>query len=252
MKGARFALAVLLLLAPTVAAADADDALAAAVVDARRGGMLPLEVPVMTQGGSASHLARFFGRVPVVIVFGQYRCPNLCSTMMEGVLLALVATGLPPDAYRVLGVSIDPGENAADARQRAASYEATFPQMPLDLLTGTATAMAKLAGSAGVRYAYDAAAREYAHPLAMVIATPEGRISEYLPGVRFDAKTLRLALVDASDGRLGSTAERVFLRCAHYDPQTGRYSVSVMSAVRAIMLLLVAGGVWIVRHARHR
>ena len=215
------------------------------------GVLLPLEVSVRDEGGGESPLSRYFGRTPLVLVFGYYRCPTLCTTTMEGALLAVSAARLPADAYQVIGVSIDPRETAADAGRKAALYRTAHDDVPLHLLTMGAAESAALARAAGFRYTYESRFDQYAHPLGLIVVTPEGRISRYFPGVQFEPREVRLALIEASDERIGSFSDRIFLRCAHYDPAAGRYSVPVMSFVRAGSLL-IAGvlGLWMWRERK--
>jgi protein SCO1/2 len=227
--------------------------LAAAEVTQRAGALLPLDTRFTDEGGQEASLARYFGRGPVVLVFGYYRCPNLCSTLMENVLVSLSAASLAALAYDVVGVSIDPRENARDAADKGQAYRATYANLPLHLLTGSAADTKRLARAAGVHYAYDAERHQYAHPLALVVAAPDGRVSRYFAGVQFDPRTLRLALVEAARGRVGTLSDRVFLRCAHFDPKTGRYTVAAMSFVRGGSLVFACGvGVWVWRRRRNR
>jgi protein SCO1/2 len=231
--------------------AAAEDAFSAATVEQRRGAVLPLDARFTSHAARSVTLSQIFSDKPVVLVFGQYRCPRLCTTMMEGVLLALAASELPRKDYRVVGVSIDPRERAEDASIKLAGYRAVYPRIPLELLTGDAGDIARLAEAVGVHYAFDSQSHDYAHPLALVVVTPDGRISQYLSGVRFDAETLRLALIDASARRIGSVGEALFLRCAHYDPQTGRYTFAAMNAIRAACIaLVVVLAVWLWRRSR--
>jgi protein SCO1/2 len=216
------------------------EALARAEVVQHVGASLPLDARFSDETGAERPLSAYFGREPVVLVFGYYRCATMCTTMMEGVLMALAATGLAPDAYEVLGVTIDPRETPLDAAGKARAYHAAYEGVRLHLLTGRADAIARLARAAGVRYAYDTAANQYAHPLALVVVAPDGKIARYMPGVRFGPPVLKLALIEAGEGRLGTLSERLFLRCAHFDPRTGRYSLAAWTFVRAGALIVIA------------
>ncbi|HJU71471.1 MAG TPA: SCO family protein [Paucimonas sp.] len=212
---------------------------------------LPLQSVFVDDDGRRVRFADFFGRRPVVLVLGYYHCPNLCSTLMEGVLQALAAADLPRESYRLLAVSIDPAEDAPLAARRKISYEPMLGRRggELHLLTGEPAAITALASSAGFAYAYDAALRQYIHPAGFLIATPDGRISRYFLGVRFDPQELRQALTMAADGRIGSLAERLLLLCAHYDPATGRYSLAAMTLVRiGCLLALLTLAAWAWRH----
>ena len=218
----------------------------AAGVTQRVGERLPLDVRLTDAQGRETTLAKQSGGVPAIVVFGYYRCPTLCTTLMESVLVAASASGLAPDAYRIVEIGIDPRESARDASAKAELYRNAYGPLPLELLTGRESDTRRIASAAGVEYAYDERFGQYSHPLGFIVATPGGTISRYFPGVGFDAKDVKLALIEASDGRTGSLADRIFLRCAHYDEATGRYSLAAMSAVRAISLALAAAlGVWI-------
>ena len=231
---------------------------------------LPLDLPFVDAAGRGVRLGDYFGDGrAVLLVLGYYRCPNLCGLAMHGVLEALEASGLPRRAWRVVGVGIDPQETPADAaaRQRvdldyaAQLRGATGEPLDLHLLVGAAPAIAALAQRVGFGYARDdaagartgdeARASRYVHAAGFVVVTPQGRISRYLFGVRFDARELRLALDQAAAGRIGGPIDRLLLLCAHFDPAIGRHSGAVMNLLRGVGLALVlALGGWAWRH-RH-
>jgi protein SCO1 len=235
---------------------------------------LPLELPFSDAEGRPVRLGTYFadGR-PVILVLGYYRCPNLCGLTMHGILEALDASGLPHSDWRIVAVSIDPDETPADARARERVYVdyATFLRRdrpaarPLDLqlLVGPAPSIAALSERIGFAYQRDAgaaqadsadaaaAASRYAHAAGFVVVTPDGRTSRYFFGVRFDARELHRALVDAAAGTIGSLSDRLVLLCAHFAPLAGRHDVAVMNGLRAVAALLVLGlGGWAWRH-RH-
>jgi protein SCO1/2 len=242
----------------------------------RLGAQLPLDLPLRDADGRALRLGDFFraGR-PVVLVPGYYRCANLCGTLMQGVLESLADTGLPRSAYTVVGFSIDPAETPAgagtrqaDDRAYAAAYgsrvlpSGTLPPVDLHLLLGSAAGTAELAGTIGFGYRRaeggngaadtpDTTPPDYQHAAGFLVATPQGVVSRYLMGVRFEPRDLRLALVEASAGRVGTLSDRIALLCAHFDPATGRYSTAVMAGFRigGVVLALGLAG-WILSHRR--
>jgi protein SCO1/2 len=233
----------------------------------RLGTALPAALPFVDSDGHAVRLGSSFGGPPVVLVLGYYRCPQLCGLVAQGLLEALRATGLPPDASRLVFVSIDPDETPADAAARlkvdldyARFLDAGAGAAPpfLRLLTGSHESIATLARAVGAgwrRVAADPAApaARFAHPAAAIVLTPDGRVSRYLMGVRFDPRELRAALVEAGGGRIGSLTERVALLCAHADPNLGRHGAAALAGARVAALTTLAGVAFIVwRRARQR
>lgn len=229
------------------------------------GTQLPLELPFVDSAGRSVRLGDFFGQRPVLLVLGYYRCPQLCGLLMHGLIEALHEGGVAPESFRLLRVSIDPDETPSDAQRSLKTdlaYAAFVDQQsgrgePLDLhlLTGSPGPIDTLARRAGWQYRRDGQAgrQRYAHPAVAIVVTPDGRISRYFPGVRFDARDLRLALVQAGHSRIGGLSERIALLCAHFDPTWGRHSEAVLDATRALgvgLVLLLIGWWW--RSQRHK
>ena len=72
---------------------------------------------------------------------------------------------------------------------------------------------------------------QYAHPSGIIVATPDGRLSRYFYGIEYGPRDLRLALIDAADGKIGSVVDQLLLACFHYDPKSGKYSLAIMRFV---------------------
>ncbi|MGJ7915342.1 SCO family protein [Massilia sp. LXY-6] len=227
------------------------------------GARLPLDAVLRDEAGAALPLGALFGGAPVVLVPGYYSCPNLCSTLFEGVLQALALSGMAPGSYRLVGFSIDPRDGAAAATGKRRAYAALLPGGVADLrmLTGDATALVRIEAALGYRAPRDPASGEFAHAAGFVVADAAGRIVQYFPGVRFEPAALRTALAAAregsssnsSGGEQKSLGERLLLLCTHYDPAVGQYSGAAMASVRAGVLLAVlgmGGAAW--RFARRR
>ena len=245
------------------AAAAPADGPARVDIEQRLDAQLPLDLAFVDAHGRSLRLADAFAdRRPALLVFGTYRCADLCGLTMHGVLEALDAGGLPRRDWRLLGVGIDPAETPADALARQTVYLAYAEHLrdgravdaapDLRLLVGAPAAVAALARQAGFGYLADSAGgAPPQHAAGFVVITPDGRTSRYFPGVRFDAAELRQALVDAGDGRIGTLAERLLLLCSHLDPTTGRHSGAVLDLLRLVgaALVLALGG-WIWRHRR--
>jgi protein SCO1 len=192
------------------------------------------------------------GKKPVVVSLVYFNCPMLCSLVMKGLVKGLNETGLQLGKdYRGITVSFDPKDTprvAAEAqrgylaalRSRGGAHAQDWP-----FLTGGEANARALAEALGFKYRYDGPTAQFAHPAVVFVLTPEGRISRYLYGVEFPGRDLRLSLVEASGGRVGTSFDRVLLKCFRYDPGTGRYRLYAVNFVRggafASFLALVVG-----------
>ncbi|MAW87308.1 MAG: SCO family protein [Phyllobacteriaceae bacterium] len=199
-------------------------------------------------------LSAFMDGRPAFLIFGYDRCPNLCGVTQRGVAADLKRSGLAPDGYRVLFVSIDPSEGAADAAfARDAMADATDAQglSAWRFLTGDAGPV--LAGEAGMDVMARPRAGQFVHPVAVIALTPDGRIARALPGLTATPRDLRLAMAEASQGQLGTLADRVFLLCAGYDATKGQYTPAIWAGVRAgavAMLIAMAVAVSLLMRRR--
>lgn len=219
------------------------------------GETLPRELRFIGAGGDPVRLGALTDR-PLVLILAWYNCPNLCSMVLDQV--AIATSGLPfeREDYRVVVVSIAPAEGPADAR-RMRERLSRLHGVTIDnwhLLSGEKQAIDALAASIGFRYVYDTERKRYAHPAGMVVVSPGGRISRYLFGLRPRSSDLRLALLDAGQGRLGSPVDQILLRCYRFNPQTGQYSLAVMNVLRVAgggtVLALAALMFWLRRRER--
>jgi protein SCO1/2 len=218
------------------------------------GARLPLDAMVRDQQGRAMPLGSLFGRSPVVLVPGYYTCPNLCSTVFEGVLQALALSGLGAGEYRLAGISLDPRDGSAEAASRQRAYASLLPGGAADLsmLTADAAADAGIGAALGYKIQPDRGSGQLAHAAGFVVLGADGRISRVFDGVRFDPAALRAAVRNAAraagpSGPAPSPGQRLLLLCAHYDPAVGEHSALAMAAVRAGVLalpLLLAGWLW--------
>jgi protein SCO1/2 len=226
------AIALLCISAARVAGATPPDA-AALEFRQHLGRAMPPVQGLHDQNGQTVGLADYLGKRPVIFVLGYYHCPMLCSTLMDAVLESLRGIGVP---YEVVAVSIDPSETPRDAARKYGYYSGLMaPGMSshLHLLTAPPSAIGALTEAVGFPYQRDPDTGQYFHPAGFVILTPQGQISRYIFGVGYARRDIRLALVEASGGKVGSLADRLVLLCCDYDPRTGRYSVAAMAMARA-------------------
>ena len=214
--------------------------------DQRLGEQLPLDLPFRDEAGRPVKLGDYFGRRPVVMIFAYYHCPMLCDLVVQGTTGSLKALTLDVGKdFDVVVVSIDPKETpeqAKDAKRDAlAHYGRTGTDAGWHFLTGPQQSILQLTQAAGFRYVYDKERNEYAHAAGVMIATPGGRISRYLYGIEYAPRDVRLALIESSEGRIGSLADQLLLYCFHYDPVYGKYSAMTMNILRLGAIVTVLG-----------
>ncbi|KYF91625.1 hypothetical protein BE17_36090, partial [Sorangium cellulosum] len=193
-------------------------------------------------GRSAPLAEHFDGVRPVLLVLAYYRCPTLCGLVLRGLVSGMAKLDYRlGEHYRALTVSFDPRDTPdAAARKRKATLSSLSALVKArapapdawPFLTGEPPELRALAGDLGFRSAYDAQTDQYAHPAAVFVLTPNGRISRYLYGIEFSALDLRLALLEASRGQVGTTLDRVLMTCYRYDPASRRYGPHVAGFLR--------------------
>lgn len=214
--------------------------------DQRLDTQLPLELPFRDESGRTVQLSEYFDRVPVILVFTQYRCPMLCTLVLNGLTDSL--RQLPFDVgreFRVVTVSFDSREGPELARAKRDAYVKRYARQSAasgwHFLTGDADSVAALTKAVGFRYTYDAATDRFAHPSGLVLATSGGRIARYFYGLEYTARDLRLGLIDTAAGKIGSAVDQLMLFCYGYNPVTGKYTPAVMNLVRTAASLTVLG-----------
>jgi len=213
--------------------------------DQRLGAAVPLDLPFRDESGASVRLHDYFGKRPVVLSLNYYSCPMLCTVTLNGLASALDTISMTAGKeFEVVTVSFDPSETPqlASAKKKAylERYKRPGAAQGWHFLTGDAPAIAALTKAVGFRYVWDAETRQFAHPAGVLVLTPEGRIARYLYGIEYAPRDLRLAVVEASAGRIGNPVDQIILACYQYDPTTGRYGAAIMRIVRAVGALTVA------------
>jgi len=198
---------------------------------------LPLDLPFLDEAGRTVRLRDYFGKRPVVLVLAYYNCPMLCTEVLNGLSSAMrVLTFDAGRDFEVVTVSFDPADKPSDARAKKEPYVARYGRPTgaagWHFLTGSPASIAGLTGSVGFRYTRDEKTGQFAHASAIYVATPDGRLSRYFFGIEYAPRDLRLALVEASEGKIGTPVDQLLLYCYHYDPAAGRYGAVVMNMVR--------------------
>ncbi|NJN63622.1 MAG: SCO family protein [Acidobacteria bacterium] len=215
----------------------------------RRGDSVPLDLTFTDETGQQVPLRRYFdAERPVILVLGYYRCPMLCNLVLSGLIDGLKPLEWTPgQEFEIVSVSIDPTEGPDVARAKKENYLRAYGRPSagagFHFLTGKQEDIEKLAGAIGFKYRWVEERKEYAHAAVLTFVTPEGVISQYVYGVLHEPRTLRLALVDASSGTIGTALDRVLLYCFHYDSKTGQYTPAVMNLLKigAILTVVLLG-----------
>lgn len=247
---ALLALTLAALVATPPARAEAPPPIAEGKVDIveQLGAEVPRDLPFLDSTGRSVRLGDTFHGRPIVLALVYHRCLGLCSLLLGGLTKSLEAIdwqlGRELD---VVTVSIDPEETPEIAASSRAGYLQALGRSTEDptwaALTGPATSIDALAAAVGFRFQYLDGQKQFAHAAALFILTPDGRVSRYLYGVEFPPTQLKAALFEASGGRVGTSFERVILRCWQWDPTSRRYAIFLARYFRTggVLLLAVIG-----------
>jgi len=222
---------------------------------------IPLDTPFVDSSGRRVTLKDFFdGTLPVILTLNYSNCPMLCSLQLNGLLDGIQK--MPWDLgnqYRIITVSIDPLETPERAALTKQKYMKLYARPGAEagwhFLTSRSEAdIKKVADTVGFHYTFDPTTRQYAHAAVIMICTPDGRVSRYLGGIEYHPQTLRLALSEASEGKVGSVFDQILLYCFHYDAEAGRYGPAAVKLMRVggVLTLVVLGGMLVVLWRRDR
>jgi len=227
------------------------------VFDPKIGAQLDVTRTFHDASGAQAPLSTILNGRPALVVFGYDKCPNLCGVTQQAVASDLKKTGLDPDDYRSLFISIDATENAGDAGDARAAVAETTDARGLSawrFLTSADGSGAALAAEAGITFDTRERVGQFVHPIAVLALTPGGQIAQVLPALNFEPRDLRLALVQASAGKLGSIADQVFLLCAGFDASKGQYTPTIKVVLRIggiVTMALLLGAIGAMTWRRH-
>ena len=220
-------------------------------VDQKLNDSIPLDLTFRDERGNLVPLRQYFGNKPVILSLVYFNCPMLCTQVLNGLdrSLELISMSVGKD-FNVLTVSIDPTDRPVLAESKQAVYLGMYGRPGAEegwhFLTGDQPQIKQLAAAVGFRYAYDPDSKQFAHASAIMMLTPTGKISRYFYGISYPERDLRLGLVDASQGKIGSPVDQVLLFCYHYDPHTGKYGLLISRVLQlAGGLTVVFGGIFL-------
>lgn len=210
---------------------------------------LPLELAFRDETGQSVKLGQFFGNKPVVLALVYYDCPMLCTQVLNGMVTSFrVLPFQIGNEFDVVTVSFDPRETSALAAAKKKVYVDYLPekmragaQQGWHFLTGDQASIDALTEAVGFHYRYDEATKQFAHGSAIMLTTPQGKLSRYFYGVDYSARDLRLGLIESSQNKIGSRVDELLLFCYQYDPATGKYGAAVMRIMRIAGVLTLLG-----------
>ena len=202
------------------------------------GAYIPLDTIFINENGNEVELRTFFNKeIPTVLTLNYFECPMLCTLVLNGLAESLKNLTLNAgDDFQVITIDINPNEKTLFANQKKKNYIKAFglENMKNDwhFLTGNQESIKKIADSIGYIYYYDEQRDEYMHPAAITLLSSEGKISRYLYGIEYLIKDLKLGILEASEGKIGSTLDKIILYCYHYDPYKNTYTIFATNVMR--------------------
>lgn len=216
---------------------------------------MPLDLPFRDETGRNVQLRDYFGQKPVVLAFVYYGCPMLCDQVQQGVVGTLRMLSFNPGRdYEVVFVSFDFRETPAMAAEKKKTALSHFRRPETNsgwhFLTGPQESIDAATHAANFRYNFFAKTNLFAHASGVMLLTPDGRISRYFYGIEYPGRDMRLGLVEASAGKIGTPIDHVLLFCYQYDPTAATYSASILKIIRlggVLTILCIIGGILVFR-----
>ena len=238
---------------PTMPSSQVPNALSKVSFEQRLNEQLPLDLPFKDEDGRAVKLGDYFGRKPVVLTFVYYECPMLCTEVLNGLESSLrVLNETVGREFDVVTVSFDPKETPVLAAGKKRAYLERYKRPEAaqgwHFLTGEQASIDALTKAAGFNFVWDEDSHQFAHPSGIVVTTPAGKVSRYFFGIDYSPRDVKFALIESSNEKIGTLADKLLLYCYHYDPTKGNYGFVAMRAVRvggAVTLLALVGFVFV-------
>jgi protein SCO1/2 len=230
----------------------------------RLGEMIPETLTFQDETGKTVKLGDYLHQgKPLILVMAYYRCPMLCNLVLNGVCESAKGLDLSLGKdYNILTVSIDSRETWEMAAAKKTRYKEAFGKSEVEqgwVFLADPSGNAKvLAEAIGFKYFYDKKRDEYAHPAVIVLLSPEGKITRYIYGISYKQFDLKLSLIEASQGKVGTTIDRLILSCFHYDPKAGSYVPMAMNIMRLggvitlVVLTAILGSLWMRESRKHK
>ena len=221
---------------------------------------IPLDSPFVDEYGKPASLRDYSGKKPIVLTLVYFTCPMLCNQVEQALVGTLKMISFNPGKdYEVVFISFDPSDTPDEALKKKHEAMSRFARPATEagwhFLTGNRESIDAVAKAADFRFTYDPKTRLFGHASGILLLTPDGRISRYFFGVEYPPSNVRLGLVDASAGKIGTPVDHILLFCYQYDPTKARYSATILTVIRmggVVTLLCLAIGFVIFRRREHR
>jgi len=227
--------------------------------DQRLNEQVPLDLTFTDSTGKTVQLKDYFGDKPVILSLAYYDCPMLCTLVLNGLVRTLRTLAFSVGKeFNVVTVSFDAREKSILAAEKKKTYLDAYRRPEAEegwsFLTGDEDSIRRLTSAVGFQFVYDEKSQQFAHASGIVVLTPQGKISRYFYGIEYAPRDVRLGLVEAAEGKIGSAIDQVLLLCFHYDPAGGKYSFAVMRGVQltGLLTLLILGSYIFTQMRRER
>src|SRR5208282_5787041 len=221
--------------------------------DPQLNAQIPLDSPFVDEYGQPATLREYSGKKPVLLAFVYFTCPMLCNQVEQAVVGTLKMISFNPGTdYEVVFISFDPSDTPDGALKKKHEAMSRFARPATEagwhFLTGSKESIDAVTKAANFRFSFDQKTQVFAHASGILLLTPDGRISRYFFGVEYPPSNVRLGLVDASAGKIGTPVDHFLLFCYQYDPTKARYSATILTVVRmgavATLLCIAIGSVF--------
>ncbi len=218
-------------------------------IEQRLGELLPLDAAVQNERGETIKLSEYFksGR-PAILALVYYECPMLCNQVLNGLTGTLKGISLDPGKdFDVIAVSFDARENEKPglAGNKKASYMERFNRKGTEngwhFLTGDQASIDAITKAVGFNYEWDEKSGQFAHASAIMIVTPDGKLSRYFYGIDYAPKDVKFGLIESADKKIGAVSDQLLLYCYHYDPSTGKYGFAILNFMRLAAIATLIG-----------
>ncbi len=219
-------------------------------IEQKLNSQLPLDLTFRNEANQPVALWKYFGDKPVILSLVYYTCPSLCPMSLHETVATMKRISLTPGRdYNVVVVSFNPKDTPQQAAETKAKYRTEFGRPAAfdagwHFLAGDEASIQRLTDAVGFRYRWDTKTRQFVHAGGIMIATPDGKMSKYFYGIDYTAADVRMALVDASQHKIGSAVDYVLLFCFHYDATQGRYTLAIINILKvagAFTVIMLAG-----------